>query len=97
MSKQELLKLFQIAEETGLPLSTIQKHVREGKLKANRNGREYLVTRTDLNRYLGIESNDDMLKKDLKIAQLEGKIKSYEMQFNAIKGMINNLDNLIRL
>lgn len=97
MAKQELLKLFQVAEETGLPLSTIQKHVREDKLKATKNGREYLVTRTDLNRYLGIESNDDMLKKDLKIAQLEGKIKFYEMQFKAIKGMVSNLDNLIGL
>lgn len=97
MAKQELLKLFQVAEETGLPLSTIQKHVREGKLKATRNGREYLVVRIDLNRYLGIESNDDALKKDLKIAQLEGRIKSYEMQFKAIKGTISNLDNLIGL
>ncbi|MBC2459390.1 helix-turn-helix domain-containing protein [Clostridium beijerinckii] len=97
MAKQELLKLFQVAEETGLPLSTIQKHVREGKLKATRNGREYLVIRVDLNKYLGIESNDDVLKKDLKIAQLEGRIKSYEMQFKAIKGMVANLDNLIGL
>jgi DNA binding domain, excisionase family len=97
MAKQELLKLFQVAEETGLPLSTIQKHVRENKLKATRNGREYLVTRMDLNKYLGIESNDEILKKDLKIAQLEGRIKSYEMQFKAIRGMISNLDNLIRL
>ena len=97
MAKQELLKLFQVADETGLPLSTIQKHVREGKLKATRNGREYLVIRVDLNKYLGIESNDDVLKKDLKIAQLEGRIKSYEMQFKAIKGMVANLDNLIGL
>lgn len=97
MAKHELLKLFQVAEETGLPLSTIQKHVRERKLKATKNGREYLVTRTDLNKYLGIESNDDMLKKDLKIAQLESKLKSYEYQFKAIKGMISNLDNLIDL
>lgn len=95
MAKQELLKLFQVADETMLPLSTIQKHVREGKLNAKKNGREYLVTRVDLNRYLGIESNEDVLKKDLKIAQLEGVIKSYEMQFKAIKGMVSNLDNLI--
>lgn len=97
MAKQELLKLFQVAEETGLPLSTIQKHVREGKLNAKRNGREYLVTRSDLNKYLGIENNDDMLKKDLKIAQLEGRIKSYEMQFKAIKGVLSNLENIIEI
>ncbi|MGN2349425.1 helix-turn-helix domain-containing protein [Clostridium botulinum] len=95
MARQELLKLFQVAEETGSPLSTIQKHVREGKLNAKKNGREYLVTRVDLNRYLGVESNEDGLKKDLEIAQLKSKIKTYEFQLKTAKSMISNLDNII--
>ncbi|MBY6977430.1 helix-turn-helix domain-containing protein [Clostridium botulinum] len=97
MSKRELLKLFQVSQEVGLPLSTIQKHVREGKLKAKKNGREYLVTRIDLNSYLGIESNEDALKKDLEIANLKNKVKTYEYQLKNIKNMINNLDNIIEM
>ena len=97
MAKQELLKLFEVAEEVGLPLSTIQKHVREGKLKAKRNGRVYLVTRTDLNSYLGTENNDEILKKDLEIANLKTRLKTYEYQLKTIKSMINNLDNIIGL
>ncbi len=97
MAKHELLKLFQVAEETGLPLSTIQKHVRERKLKAKRNGREYLVTRTDLNLYLGIENNEDKIKKDLEIANLKNKVTTYEYQLKTIKNMINNLDNIIEV
>lgn len=95
MARKELLKLFQVSEEVGLPLSTIQKHVREGKLKAKKNGREYLVTREDLNLYLGIESNEDSLKKDLEIANLKSKVKTYEYQLKTIKTMISNLDNII--
>ena len=97
MASQELLKLFEVAEEVGLPVSTIQKHVREGKLKAKKNGRVYLVTRADLNAYLGTENNDDILKKDLEIANLKTKVKTYEYQLKTIKSMISNLDNIIGL
>lgn len=97
MARQELLKLFEVAEEVGLPVSTIQKHVREGKLKAKRNGRVYLVTRADLDSYLGTESNDEILKKDLEIANLKARVKTYEYQLKTIKTMISNLDNIIGL
>lgn len=97
MARQELLKLFEVAEEVGLPLSTIQKHVREGKLKAKRNGRIYLVARTDLDAYLGTESNEEGLKKDLEIANLKARLKTYEYQLKTIKAMISNLDNIIGL
>lgn len=95
MGKQELLKLFEVSEEIGLPVSTIQKHVREGKLKANRNGREYLVTRVDLNRYLGIETNEDTLRRDLEIVDLKNKVKTYEYQLRTIKNMVSNLENML--
>ena len=97
MARQELLKLFEVAEEIGLPLSTIQKHVREGKLKAKRTGRVYLVARADLDSYLGTESNEEGLKKDLEIANLKAKVKTYEYQLKTIKAMISNLDNMIGL
>lgn len=97
MARQELLKLFEVAEEVGLPLSTIQKHVREGKLKAKRNGRIYLVARADLNAYLGTENNEEDLKKDLEIANLKAKLKTYEYQLKTIKAMISNLDNIVGL
>lgn len=97
MARQELLKLFEVAEEVGLPVSTIQKHVREGKLKAKRNGRVYLVTRADLDLYLGTESNEESLKKDLEIANLKARVKTYEYQLKTIKAMISNLDNIIGL
>ena len=97
MARQELLRLSEVAKEVGLPLSTIQKHVREGKLKAKRNGRVYLVTRADLDSYLGIESNEEGLKKDLEIANLKSKLKTYEYQLKTIKAMISNLDNMIGL
>ena len=95
MEKQELLKLFEVAEEIGVPVSTVQKHVRDGRLRATKNGREYMVIRKDLNKYLGIENNDDLLKKDLEIAQLNLKIKSYEMQIRMINSFVNQVKIIV--
>lgn len=95
MEKQELLKLCEVAEEIGVPVSTVQKHVRDGRLRATKNGREYIVIRKDLNKYLGIENNDDLLKKDLEIAQLNLKIKSYEMQIKMINSFVNQVKIIV--
>ena len=46
MGKQEVLKLVEVAEIVGVPVSTLQKHIREGKLKATKNGREYFCDKT---------------------------------------------------
>lgn len=97
MARQELLKLSEISSEYGIQVVTLQKHIREKKLKAKRIGKTYMVTRKDLNVYLGIENNEEDLRKDLEIANLKAKVKTYEYQLKTIKAMISNLDNIIGL
>ena len=97
MARQELLKLSEISSEYGVQVATLQKHIRENRLKAKRIGRTYMVTRKDLNAYLGIENNEEDLKKDLEIANLKAKVKTYEYQLRTIKAMIGNLENIIGL
>ena len=63
MNKQELLDLNQIHDETGILVVTLQGDIRKQKLKAKKIGRKYMVTREDLNRYLGIENVDEILKR----------------------------------
>ena len=96
-AKFELLRTKQVAEELGKPLQFVQKIIREGILKATKSGKEYLVTRQDLNKYLGIENNDEFLKKDLEIAQLKSKIKNYELQISTLKRVLGTLNNIIGL
>lgn len=96
-SKFELLRTKQVAEELSQPLQFVQKIIREGRLKATKSGKEYLVTRQDLNKYLGIENVDEFLKKDLEIAQLKSKIKNYELQISTLKGVLGTLNNIVGL
>lgn len=39
-----------------------------------------------------MENNDDLLKKDLEIAQLNLKIKSYQMQIKMINSFVNQVN-----
>ncbi|WP_294378203.1 helix-turn-helix domain-containing protein [uncultured Clostridium sp.] len=94
---QELLAVSEISSIYGVQPATIQKHIREHKLKAKKIGKKYMVTRRDLNVYLGIENNEEDLRKDLEIANLKAKVKTYEYQLKTIKAMISNLDNIIGL
>ncbi|WP_346894042.1 helix-turn-helix domain-containing protein [Clostridium sp. UBA871] len=94
---RELLKTDEVAAELGKPRTFITNQIRQGKLKAVKTGKEYLVSREDLNSYLGIETNEEGYKKDLYIKELEGKLKAYEVQFNTVKGLIGTLGNLINI
>lgn len=97
MKSLELLKTNDVAKELGKPRTFITNLIRQGKLKAIKSGKEYLINRDDLNAYLGITTNEGDYKKDLYIKELEGKIKAYEVQFNTVKGLIGTLDNLINV
>ncbi len=94
---RELLKTDEVAAELGKPRTFITNQIRQGKLRAVKTGKEYLVSREDLNSYLGIATNEEGYKKDLYIKELEGKIKTYEMQFNTVKGLVGTLGNLINI
>lgn len=91
--REELLSVKQVSKELGgVPISTIQKHIREGKLKATKNGRCYLVTRSDLNCYLGIDNTSEMLSKDFEIAQLKQKLTACEQKLKTVEMFLNNLN-----
>ena len=98
MSKpREILKTDEVAAELGKNRTFVTNQIRQGKLKAVKTGKEYLVSREDLNAYLGIETNEEVYKKELYIKELEGKLKAYEVQFNTVKGLIGTLGNLINV
>ena len=99
MMKKEALvyKVQEIAVMLNKPATTVRNEIRTGKIKATKSGTEYLIEKSEVDRYLGIETNDESLKKDLEIAELKGKIKSYEMQLQAFKSVASSLSNIISL
>lgn len=97
MNKQELLDLNQINEETGILVATLQGDIRKQKLKAKKIGRKYMVNREDLNRYLGIENVDEILKRDLEIAKLKNQLEGYKRQYATLKQLMDTMQGVINI
>lgn len=95
MSETLVYKTTEVAGMMNKPVTTITNEIRKGNIKATKVGKEYLIEKREIDRYLGIETNDESLKKDLKIKELEGKIKSYEIQMQAVKGIVGSLESVI--
>lgn len=87
MKKQEILKMSEVSKETNISVNTLLKHWREGKLKGVKNGRYVTTTRENLNDYLGITNDDEILKKDYEIQRLKDRIKGYEIQLESFKSL----------
>lgn len=97
MNKQELLDLNQIHEETGILVVTLQSDIRKQRLKAKKIGRKYMVTREDLNRYLGIENVDEILKRDLEIAKLKNQLEGFRRQYTTLKQLMDTMQGIITI
>jgi excisionase family DNA binding protein len=97
MSKALVYKVTEVAEIINKPATTVRNEIRSGKIKAIKSGTEYLIEKSEIDRYLGIETNDESLKKDLEIAELRGRVKSLETQIHAFKTVASSLNNIIGL
>lgn len=97
MNKQELLDLNQVHEETGILIVTLQGDIRKQRLKAKKIGRKYMVTREDLNRYLGIENVDEILKRDLEIAKLKNQLEGFRRQYTTLKQLMDTMQGIINI
>lgn len=97
MNKQELLDLNQIHDETGILIVTLQGDIRKQRLKAKKIGRKYMVTREDLNRYLGIENVDEILKRDLEIAKLKNQLEGYKRQYATLRQLMDTMQGVINI
>jgi len=97
MSKTLVYKVIEVAEIINKPAATVRNEIRKGRLKATKSGTEYLIEKLEVDRYLGITTNDESLKKDLEISELRGKIKSLEKQIQAFKSVAGSLNNIIGL
>lgn len=53
MAAQTLYSVDQVAEQLGLHVRTVRNYIREGRLKANRIGKQYRIGREDLEAFTG--------------------------------------------
>lgn len=90
-----IFKIKEISSKYNIPVTRLTLAVRQGKLKAVKSGKEYLITLNEVHRYLGIETTSESLEKELYIRELESRIKNYEIQLMAIKNCIGMIDKVV--
>lgn len=93
--EKSILKLKEISEKYDIPVTRLTLAIRQGKLKANKLGKEYIVTLDEVYRYLGIETTSQGMERELYIKELENKIKNYEIQMTTLRSCISMMNSLV--
>lgn len=90
-----ILRLKEISERYNIPVTRLTLAIRNGKIKAVKSGKEYLVTLKEINKYLGIETSNEDINKELYIKELENKINKYEMKISTLENCISMMQSVL--
>ena len=93
--KTDLLGTDEVAAELKKSRQFIQGEIRKKKLKAVKVGREFKVSRKDLNLYMGVDNSLEQLKQEIYIKELEAKVKHLEFVLNAVRSNLQNLSDVV--
>lgn len=99
MEEQEkyVYKVSEFAKIIGKPETTVRLEINKGNIEARKSGTTWLIPKSEVNRYLGIEDNEQNYKKDVYIKELEGKVKTLETQIKAFKQVASSLNHIIEI
>ena len=90
-----VLRLKEVSERFDIPVTRLTLAIRQGKIKAVKSGKEYIVTLKEINRYFGIESSNEELNRELYIKELEHKITKYEMKISTLENCLNMMQSVM--
>lgn len=93
--KTDLLGTDEVAAELKKSRQFVQGEIRKKKLKAVKVGREFKVSRKDLNLYMGVDSSLEQLKQEIYIKELEAKVKHLEFVLNSVRSNLQNLSDVV--
>ncbi|MBS6601536.1 MAG: helix-turn-helix domain-containing protein [Clostridium sp.] len=93
--KTDLLGTDEVAAELKKSRQFVQGEIRKKKLKAVKVGREFKVSRKDLNLYMGVDNSLEQLKQEIYIKELEAKVKHLEFVLNAVRSNLQNLSDVV--
>lgn len=95
MNNDLILKVKDAAKISGKNEDFIRAEIRKGNLPAIKRGTEWIIQKKELDKYLGIETNDEFIAKDLYITKLESQIRIYENQISMVKSYIESLMKIL--
>ena len=90
-----ILKVEEVSKRIGATVPYTRELCRKGMIKAKKVGKEWSVDSKEVDKYLGITTNEEELKKEIYIKELESKVKHYEFVLGAIQGNITNIELML--
>lgn len=93
--KTDLLGTDEVAAELNKSRQFVQGEIRKKKLRAVKVGREFKVSRKDLNLYMGVDNSTLELKQEIYIKELEAKVKHLEFVLDAVRSNLHNLSDVV--
>jgi hypothetical protein len=66
-----IMNLKDISEKYDIPVTRLTLAIRQGKLKAVKSGKEYIVTLNEIHKYLGIETSSESLEENCILKSLK--------------------------
>ncbi|AQW22407.1 helix-turn-helix domain-containing protein [Clostridium perfringens] len=90
-----ILKIEEVSKRIGATAQYTRELCRKGIIKAKKVGKEWSVDSKEVDKYLGITTNEEELKKEIYIKELESKVKHYEFVLGAIQGNITNIELML--
>lgn len=64
-------------------------------IRATKCGKTWRIPKSERDRKLGIETDEDSYKKEIYIKNLEIKLKEYEVKFNAMENLLKSATNVL--
>lgn len=95
MNKDVILKVKDAAKISGKNEDFIRAEIRKGNLPAIKRGTEWIIQKKELDKYLGIEINDESIAKDIKIMELEKELQIYKTKVITLEGLIKTANSVI--
>ena len=90
-----MLSIKEVAEKAKLTEPHIRQLLWSGKINGVKVGKEWRVSLEETNKYLGLNTDKQDIEKELYIKELEGKIKTYIIQMNTMKDLVEAVGNLL--
>ncbi|HCW54233.1 MAG TPA: DNA-binding protein [Clostridium sp.] len=96
IKEKQVYRLKEVSEKYDIPVTRLTLAIRNGEIKAVKSGKEYLVTPSEIHKYLGIDTTNEGITRELYIKELENKIKIYEAKINMLKNCISMMQDIFR-
>lgn len=93
--KKKMLSVEEFSQKANITVTYARQLLREGKIRGIKLGKEWRVDNKEVDIYLGITTDIEIVRKDMYIKELETKLKNYEMQINTFRNIVGTLGHIV--